>query len=60
MTAPATTWHKGQPVIWYGRQTAQTQFHWFCQVCQEMGMHERLSFVVTAGQAHQKVNHPDA
>lgn len=53
-----TGWHKGKPVIWYGRQSAGAQFHWYCQVCKAMGVHDRLSFAWTEGEQHRKVRHP--
>lgn len=49
-------WIKGMSVH-YGRNVGQRQFYWWCPVCEAYGMHERLSFVMTAGQQHRKVTH---
>ena len=49
-------WEKGKS-IHYGRNVGQRHFYWWCPVCEQSGIDERLSFVMNAGRTHQVVAH---
>ena len=52
-------WHKGLPVVWYGRNAGGGQFHWYCVACQAMGVDDHLSLVWRAGESHRKTARHD-
>ena len=51
-----SAWPKGK-AIQYGRHYGASHFYWWCPVCEQSGVDERLSFAVTAGREHQAVVH---
>lgn len=49
-------WDKDRS-IHYGQHTGGHSFYWWCPLCEQSGVSDRLSFTITAGRAHQVVSH---
>lgn len=49
-------WEKERS-IHYDRHPGGHSFYWWCPVCEQSGVNERLSFAMDAGRLHQAVSH---